>query len=184
MRALGTVPSALPAAIAPQLATVVERPPVSGDWSYEVKLDGYRMLARIDGGATRIYTRNGHDWTRKLSQLATALARLPVTRAWLDGELVALSAEGLPDFNTLQTGLAPRPTSLTYFVFDLLHLHGYDLRPVQLRVRRSLLHMVLEHHTHNLFRYSEAFAEVRKARHSALSRTGAWPVGVPEPNGC
>ncbi len=99
---LGAWPSGLPAALAPQLPTLVARPPAGGDWVYEIKFDGYRFLARIDSGRVRLLTRSGQDWTAKLPAVATALLHLPVTSAWLDGEIVALSEDGIPDFSKLQ----------------------------------------------------------------------------------
>src|SRR5690606_1490535 len=66
---------AFPDSLAPQLATLVERPP-EGEWLYEVKFDGYRILARIADGEVRLFTRNGHDWTPRLPLQAKALTRL------------------------------------------------------------------------------------------------------------
>jgi bifunctional non-homologous end joining protein LigD len=61
---------------------------------YEIKLDGYRILARCEGGKTRLFTRNGNDWTSKMESLAREIATLPVQTAWLDGEAVVLSSIG------------------------------------------------------------------------------------------
>ncbi|MCX4197728.1 EamA family transporter [Methylobacterium organophilum] len=69
----GAVPAELPESFKPQLATLVDSVP-AGDWRYEIKFDGYRMLARIDSGEVRLFTRNGHDWTAKMPQQAAALA--------------------------------------------------------------------------------------------------------------
>src|SRR5688572_10333267 len=79
--------SELPQFIAPQLATLVSEPPKSGKWVYEVKHDGYRMLARMDGEA-RLFTRSGKEWTGKLPHLAAQLAKLKLKDSWLDGEIV------------------------------------------------------------------------------------------------
>ena len=87
-----------PASLKPQLATLVEHPP-AGDWHYEIKFDGYRMLARVDKGEVKLFTRNGHDWTAKLPELAKAIATLKLESAWLDGEVVVLDSEGVPSFN-------------------------------------------------------------------------------------
>ena len=72
------------------------------DWRYEIKFDGYRMLARIDAGEVRLFTRNGHDWTAKMPQQAAALAGLGLESGWLDGEVVVPNEEGTPDFQALQ----------------------------------------------------------------------------------
>ncbi|MDR5806470.1 hypothetical protein P9292_41575 [Caballeronia sp. LZ001] len=62
----------MPALIEPQLATLAERHPAKGDWSYEIKFDGYRMLARIELGDVKLITRNGHDWTERMPRLRDA----------------------------------------------------------------------------------------------------------------
>ena len=93
--------SALPEQFAPQLATLVDRAP-EGDWHYEIKFDGYRMLARIRDGDVRLFTRNGHDWTERLPRQAKALQALKLKDSWLDGEVVSLNGDGLPDFQALQ----------------------------------------------------------------------------------
>ena len=88
--------------LAPQLATLVDTPPKPGDWQWELELDGYRMLARIDGEQVRLFTRNGHDWTSKLPRLQKAIQELKLGSAWLDGEIVIISERGRTDFQALQ----------------------------------------------------------------------------------
>lgn len=63
----------MPPVIEPQLVTLVERRPTDGDWSYEIKFDGYRMLARLEDGVVNLIKRNGHDWTFRLPRLREAL---------------------------------------------------------------------------------------------------------------
>ena len=91
-----------PRSLAPQLATPVDAPPKPGDWQWEIKLDGYRMLARIDGEQVRLFTRNWHDWTSKLPRLQKAIQELKLGFAWLDGEIVIISERGRTDFQALQ----------------------------------------------------------------------------------
>jgi len=91
-----------PRSLAPQLATPVDAPPKSADWQWEIKLDGYRMLARIDGEQVRLFTRNGHDWTSKLPRLQKAIQELKLGSAWLDGEIAIISERGRTDFQALQ----------------------------------------------------------------------------------
>ena len=79
--------ASLPQTLQPQLATLVDAPP-AGDWRYEVKFDGYRILARIDGQDVRLFTRNGHDWSARMPRLVDALRALSLDSAWLDGEVV------------------------------------------------------------------------------------------------
>ncbi|RKU00218.1 DNA ligase D [Burkholderia sp. Nafp2/4-1b] len=144
----GAVRAPLPERVAPQLATLVDGPPTQDDWRYELKFDGYRMLARISGkGARRhvkLMTREGRDWTAKLRTQRDALAALDVDEAWLDGEAVVLGKNGLPDFQALQNALgAGRSDEVTLFVFDLPYLDGYDLRDAPLTARRALLEPLL-----------------------------------------
>ena len=82
------VPPAFPPAwIKPQLAKLVETAPDGPDWLHELKLDGYRMHARLDAGKAQILTRRGNDWTDKYPIIAKAIAGLPARNAYLDGEL-------------------------------------------------------------------------------------------------
>ena len=141
----GAVKANLPATLAPQLATLATSVPASGEWSYEIKFDGYRLLARIEQGRARLFTRNGNDWTAKLKALAAAVETLGIQAAWLDGEIVVLNQDGTPDFNALQNAFdASRTDSVDYFLFDLLYLAGHDLRHVPLHARRALLKQLVE----------------------------------------
>jgi bifunctional non-homologous end joining protein LigD len=150
----------MPSIIEPELATLASRPPASGDWSYEIKYDGYRMLVRIDGGSVRFFTRNGHDWTDRMPKLRAAVESLSVENAWLDGEAVVLNASGTPDFNAPQNAFDRRSTAkIVIFLFDILWLNGEDLRNMPLRVRRQILSNLLDDVHDPLIRYSTDFAE-------------------------
>src|ERR1700740_42637 len=76
-----------PTWVKPELAKLVERAPDGPDWLHELKLDGYRMHARLDAGRVQILTRRGNDWTDKYPAITKALAALPARNAYLDGEL-------------------------------------------------------------------------------------------------
>jgi bifunctional non-homologous end joining protein LigD len=136
---------ALPAFIPPQLASEATAPPVGEPWVHELKLDGYRIQAHIDSARkVRLFTRSGLDWTHRMPSLARELGRLSVQGAILDGEVVVLSKDGLSSFANLQAAFdegAPNP--LTYFVFDLLHLNGHNLRPQPLLERKRILEQML-----------------------------------------
>ncbi|WP_217474029.1 DNA ligase D [Stutzerimonas stutzeri] len=150
---------ALPDSIKPQLATLVESVP-DGDWRYEVKFDGYRIMARIDSGKVQLFTRNGHDWTAKMPQQAEALAALGLESAWLDGEVVVPNEDGTPDFQALQNAFeVGRSGTIVYYLFDLPYLNGMDLREVPLEERRAALSQVLEHNDNDLLRFSADFTE-------------------------
>ena len=81
-----------PDEIEPQLATLVTEPPPGEGWLYEVKLDGYRMLAQLRGGRVTLLTRRGQDWTERFAGVRDDLARLPAREAVLDGEIVVVEA--------------------------------------------------------------------------------------------
>src|SRR5437660_2890631 len=92
----------LPAFVTPQLATLVTEPPKTGHWLYEVKYDGYRMLARLIKRDARVFTRSGKDWTDRLPHLARSLKALKLHQTWLDGEIVVLRENGRSSFQALQ----------------------------------------------------------------------------------
>lgn len=155
----GAKPATLPDSIKPQLATLVESVP-DGDWRYEVKFDGYRIMARIESGKVQLFTRNGHDWTAKMPQQAEALAALGLESAWLDGEVVVPNEEGTPDFQALQNAFEiGRSGSIVYYLFDMPYLNGLDLRDVPLEERRLALNQVLDANDNELLRFSTDFTE-------------------------
>jgi bifunctional non-homologous end joining protein LigD len=140
--------SELPATLAPELATLVDKPPSSPqDWLFEIKFDGYRILARVDGKDVQLFTRNGNDWTHKLKPLHAALVKMKLPSGWYDGEIVAHDETGRPDFGLLQQSFDNEKTDdIVYFVFDVPYLDGHDLRSVPLEQRRELLSAVMEKH--------------------------------------
>jgi bifunctional non-homologous end joining protein LigD len=134
----------LPQFIAPQLATLVTEPPKSGDWVYEVKHDGYRMLARFSD-EVRLFTRSGKDWTGKLPHLAAALEQLGLGDTWLDGEIVVPGADGRSSFQALQNAFdLGGDKEIVYYVFDAPFLSGQDLRRLPLLERKKRLEKVFK----------------------------------------
>ncbi|AZF32090.1 ATP-dependent DNA ligase, LigD [Pseudomonas sp. R4-35-07] len=150
--------TAVPEQFSPQLATLVDRAP-EGDWQYEIKFDGYRILARIQGGEVRLFTRNGHDWTERLPRQAKALQALKLKDSWLDGEVVSLNGDGLPDFQALQNAFdIGRSLDIVYYLFDAPFLNGRDQREDPVETRRAALKSALSASKSKLLRFSEAFA--------------------------
>lgn len=149
----------VPATLSPQLATLVDRPPENtADWLWELKFDGYRLLARIERGRARLYTRNGHDWTARMPRLAQAIARLPIKSGWVDGEVIVLDKQGIPDFQALQNAFDGQSTeSLVFYGFDLPFADGRDLRSAALWERRERLRIAIEALETDRIRFSEAF---------------------------
>jgi bifunctional non-homologous end joining protein LigD len=159
-RAAADPPGAMPSLIEPQLATLVNRAPVGGSWSYEIKFDGYRVLARVANGVAQLITRNGYDWSDRMPKLRAALEGLPVEEVWLDGEAVVLNSVGMPDFNALQNAFDSRSTSkIVVFFFDLMYLNGTDVREQPLKARRALLSDLMEEVDTDLLRHSDDFAQ-------------------------
>ncbi|WP_312935370.1 DNA ligase D [Pseudomonas sp.] len=149
--------AALPDQLSPQLATLVDAPP-AGDWHYEVKFDGYRLLARIDGKDIRLFTRNGHDWSARMPRQIKALRQLKLKSAWLDGEVVVAGDDGVADFQALQNAFDEDDDSrLTYYLFDAPWLNGQDLRDTPLQKRRAALREVLDQHEDDALRFSADF---------------------------
>jgi bifunctional non-homologous end joining protein LigD len=155
----GAVKSELPKQLSPQLATLSARVPASGSWIYEIKFDGYRIMARIDQGCATLWTRGGNDWSARMPVLVKELEGLGISSAWLDGEVVVLGTGGLPDFNALQNAFDQPRSSATidYFLFDLPFYEGYDLRKVALQGRRKLLKEILESKVTEHVRFSADF---------------------------
>ncbi|WP_434034378.1 DNA ligase D [Cupriavidus sp. a3] len=155
----GAPRAALPLALAPQLATLVDKPPAdAAAWRYEIKFDGYRVLARIDGKDVRLFTRQGHDWTAKLRALARDVGTLGLPDGWLDGEIVVLGKHGETDFQALQNAFdTARVEAIQYFVFDLPFYAGHDLRKVPLAERRALLRHIFAGNTAPRLQFSEDF---------------------------
>lgn len=135
-----------------QLAQLVHTDPKGEDWLYELKYDGYRILAYIEGNSVRLITRNGHDYSKRFLDVASSLAEWAGGRAMiLDGEMAITDAAGKTDFQALQNYLKnPQANNLTYIVFDLLALDGADLRGHRLIDRKETLEVLLKDAPENL----------------------------------
>jgi bifunctional non-homologous end joining protein LigD len=135
--------ASVPDFVAPELCTPVEMPPSGEGWCHEIKFDGYRVQLRVERGTAKLRTRKGLDWTEKFETIAKEGSRLP--DALIDGEIVALGHNGVPDFSTLQAAIADGKTdSLIFFAFDLLFADGEDLRRLPLEERKARLKQMLE----------------------------------------
>lgn len=155
----GAVKADLPASLSPQLATLAAGVPATGQWVYEIKFDGYRLMTRLDHGKATLITSGGHDWTAKMPGLARELEDFGVKTGWLDGEIVVLGENGLPDFHALQQSFDHHTscTGIIYFVFDVPFFEGYDLRGVELSTRRQLLKTLFQERGSEHVRFSADF---------------------------
>lgn len=125
-----------------QLATLVDKVPTGDDWLFELKYDGYRCLAAVDGESVRLYTRSGLDWTEKFSTLVEPFQRLKLKSALIDGEICAFDQKGRTDFSTLQAVLKDGGR-LEFFAFDVLQADGKDLTKLPQVERKEKLEKLL-----------------------------------------
>jgi bifunctional non-homologous end joining protein LigD len=157
----GAVKAELPETLSAELATLVDGPPERPEeWIFEIKFDGYRMLARVAkaGKDIRLITRNGNDWTDKLRPLQEEIRRMKLPDGWYDGEIVVHDENGKPNFNLLQLAFdGSNRAQIVYFVFDAPYMKGYDLRDVRLDERRPLLQAVLDAKPSDTVRFSSEF---------------------------
>jgi bifunctional non-homologous end joining protein LigD len=140
--------------VQPMLATLTDVAFSDPDWVFEPKLDGMRILAHLSDGDVRLYARSGADATKRFPSLVKELEKLTDRPVILDGEVVALDEKGAPSFQELQhrinlteEGEIQRLDSqipVYFFVFDVLHLDGYDLRGATIENRRKALVGFLE----------------------------------------
>ncbi len=155
---------AMPGFIPPQLASVSDSVPPGTGWLHELKLDGYRMQAHLIAGTggkrqVALFTRSGLDWTHRMPPIAKALEAVAVEQAVLDGELVVLDREGKSSFSKLQGAFEKGELgAFTYFVFDLLHLDGYNLRGLPLEARKALLQPLIEAVASSKIQFSQHLA--------------------------
>jgi len=156
-----------------QLAKLVQTIPEGEDWLYELKYDGYRIVAFVEGNTVRLMTRNGHDYTSRFSTIATSVSDLAAGRSMiLDGEVVITDEAGKTDFQALQNYMKnPKGQSLTYIVFDLLALDGVDLRRNPLIERKEQLEQLLENAPSHLY-YSRHIEGNGKESFAVACQTG------------
>lgn len=142
--------------VSPMLPTASRNPPAGEKWVHEIKYDGYRMLGHIANQQTHFVSRNGKDWTERLQRLARQVARLPVEKAILDGEVVALEPDGTTNFQMLQNTIRRGDDRrLRYYAFDLLFLNGHDLTAARLDERKELLRAIIEPDQQAAVQFSE-----------------------------
>ncbi|MCC2634335.1 MAG: ATP-dependent ligase-like protein, partial [Ramlibacter sp.] len=155
----GARKAALPATLQPELAVLVDEPPQDPEqWIFEIKFDGYRMLARVEGGEIQLVTRNGNDWTSRLSGLVAALRGMELPDGWYDGEIIMPGEDVPADFQALQGAFDSKRTGqIVYYLFDLPYCAGHDLRDVPLLQRREVLQRIVERKPHANVRFSEVF---------------------------
>jgi bifunctional non-homologous end joining protein LigD len=155
----GARPAPLPATLQPELAVLVDAPPDDPqDWVFEIKFDGYRMLARAENGSVQLVTRNGNEWTSKLGGLVKALESMDLPDGWYDGEIIMPGTDTPADFQALQGAFdSARTDRIVYYLFDVPYCAGHDLRDVPLVQRREVLQRIVARKPHANVRFSEVF---------------------------
>lgn len=164
----GAQKAAMPRAITPMLATLVDEPFDGNEWLFEVKFDGYRALAYIEDDEVRYVSRNQNEMTGDFPELAALPKQVRAGSCVLDGEICALDADGRPSFSLMQqrTGFEPGRAkkrtrdpeiAIVYYIFDVLYVDGYSLLRVDLEKRKDVLAQLLQPNAR--FRLSEHFPE-------------------------
>jgi len=128
-----------------QLALLTEKIPKGENWAFEIKYDGYRIVAFVENGKVRLVTRNGKDYTKKFEDIAKVLEnKFKKECVVLDGEMVAFDKNGRSDFGQLQKNLKSGVNNCSYVVFDVLAYNGKDLRNEQLKERKRVLENIFK----------------------------------------
>jgi bifunctional non-homologous end joining protein LigD len=145
--------SAMPEDITPMLATLSENVTNNPKYIYEVKWDGYRIISYVKKKSVRLISRGGKNYTDRYPLVVDALKNLNRNMI-LDGEMVVFDNEGKPHFNAVQL-YNGHNTPISYYVFDILHLDGYDLKELPLTERKTILRQVVE--GSGIIKYSDSF---------------------------
>ena len=156
-----------------QLAQLVDTVPEGDAWLYELKYDGYRIMAFVEGNHARLQTRGQNDYTGRFEDVASALITWAAGRAMvLDGEMVVTDPSGRTDFQALQSYMkSPKDKTPTYIVFDLLALDGVDLREKHLTERKKTLETLMKDAPKNLY-YSRHICGNGKESFATACQTG------------
>lgn len=133
-----------PNSIKPMLATATEQPFDDKDWIYEVKWDGYRILAYLKDGKVKLKSRNGQDYTEIFASIADELSNLK-TDCILDGEMVVVDDRGRSNFGGIQNYQKTKKGDLRYYIFDVPYADGRDLKSNTLVERKEIALRLIQH---------------------------------------
>jgi bifunctional non-homologous end joining protein LigD len=153
--AVKDIKAPMPERVSPMLCTLTKEPIDDDEYIYEIKWDGYRIISYVNGTKLRLDSRSALDYTRKYPPVAKALKELK-HKVVLDGEVVVFNAEGLPDFDALQL-YNGHDSPISYCVFDIVWMDGYDLRSLPLTERKKILQDLVE--GNEVLRYSDSFED-------------------------
>jgi bifunctional non-homologous end joining protein LigD len=183
----------MPHAIHPMLATLIDQPFDDDEWLYEIKWDGYRAIAFLDGTSVRLVSRNQNDLTAAYPELHAIPEYLHARTTVLDGEIVVLDEQGRSSFSLMQqrTGVGNggrriRRTRddvpVVYYVFDVLYADGYNVMQVDLEKRKQLLASILT--PNDLVRYSDHYIGKGMALFEAAAQRGLEGVVAKRRRSC
>jgi bifunctional non-homologous end joining protein LigD len=153
----GAAPAGSRATYKPMLATLEDEQhmPRGEDWEFEIKWDGYRIVARLAGGEARLHTRKDQDYTERFAKVASELVKaLKTPDCVIDGEVCALDEDGRPSFSAMQQ--AKPGTPIVYYLFDLLEVDGEPVVDLPLSERRARLLKLLDRRNRTV-QFSESF---------------------------
>src|SRR5204863_5015008 len=141
---LADLPKARPRFVEPMKPRLIEHPPNTGDWAYELKFDGIRALAIKSGASRQLISRNEKNLNNRFPDIARAAADFDADECVVDGEVVAMDEEGRSSFQLLQrTELDGKDAPLAFYVFDLLQLNGHSLIRLPLALRKKMLTQIV-----------------------------------------
>ena len=158
-RLTNAIPAKMPADLKPMLATLVDEPFNDEQWQFELKLDGYRSLAYVNNGKADLRSRNNNPFNKKFGPVHEALTQWKIN-AVVDGEIVVLNEQGVPDFNSIQQWERKKEGQLVYYVFDLLWLDGLDIMQEPLYIRQEVLRQVIPEN--GIIRFSDHIDAIGK----------------------
>ena len=173
-------PSPLPRNIEPMLASLAEGPPTDHDWLFEIKWDGYRAIAYLNKGGVDIRSRNNKSFNDKFYPVYDALKRWKVN-AIVDGEIVVVNDQGVPDFNDLQLWRSEADGQLVFYLFDILWLEGFNVMGLPLKERHQLLRSIVPE-ANSILKISEQFKTSGKEFFSLAEKLRLEGIFAKRPN--
>lgn len=165
------VKAPFPEFVEPALASSIERVPSGARWIHEIKFDGYRVQVHLHNEAVKVFTRRGHDWTRRFKKVAHDTWHIKAGAAVIDGEIVVPAADGTTDFSVLQNELKGQSTKIVLVAFDLLYLNGRDLRKLPLFQRKAELKKII---AGTDVQFSESFETDGPEMFAHACKLGLW----------
>ena len=131
--------------VEPMKAKLVEQPPGAGDWSYELKFDGIRLIAVKSDAKVSLFSRNQNELSKRFPEVVDGIKALPARECVIDGEVVAVDDDGKSSFQLLQAReMEGRKTPVYFYAFDLLQLDGKSLLSLPLETRKEVLEKLCE----------------------------------------